>query len=313
MNAVVWADPEQAEFVRQVAERAGLTIVAAGSPEPSEGTRTAQALEVDAETDLRQALLRDGLGVVWFATALPLSADERRLVRERDVLVFSTEPRPSSLADASQPGENETSFFVPLMRRSPGFLAARDVFESFGEVRCINIAFRGGRGHGTLFARLFDAMDTVEAICGQAVQVDATLSGPTSSAPELLSALRGHLTANLRFSENRGACVAVSDSAGRWFRGVTILGEGGCLRIDDGSFEWIAPDGSRTDHHESKVGPDPVSIFAEQMRRRIDRLDASPPVVEMPIVLALCEATRLSARTGQPETPRKMLELMGRT
>src|SRR5690606_28493519 len=102
-----------------------------------------------------------------------------------------------------------------------------------------------------------------------------------------------------RFSENRGACVAVSDSAGRWFRGVTILGDGGCLRIDDGSFEWIAPDGSQMDHHEAAIETDAVSIFAEQMRRRIERRDSSPPVVEMPIVLALCEATRLSARTGQ--------------
>lgn len=312
MRTLVWAESEQTDFIASVCARANLQIIAAGSPDASDGAKIALELNAEAERDFRQALRRDELDVVWLAATQALAADDRRLVRERNISVFSSEPRPGSLAEVATGAEADPSIFLPLMRRSPGFQAARDVLDAFGEPRCVSVTFRCGRGQGSLFARLFDAMDMIEALCGQAVQIDSTLSSPNAIVPDQLSGLRGHLTANLRFSENRSACIAVSDNAGRWFRGVTVLGEGGCLRIDDAGFEWIAPDASLTDRHESSTPTDACSIFVEQIRRRLDRLDASPAVIEAPTVLALCEATRLSARTGGPETPRKMLELMGR-
>ena len=92
--------------------------------------------------------------------------------------------------------------------------------------------FRCGLGQGTLFSRLFDAMDLLQSICGPIESINASLSGPLERVPEDLHALHGHMTINLRFKPNRCACIALSNHAGNWFRGlleshgVEVVGEG---------------------------------------------------------------------------------------
>jgi hypothetical protein len=174
------------------------------------------------------------------------------------------------------------------------------------------VFFRGGLGHGTLTARLFDAMDVVLDLCGPIEAVNAALSGPLQNVPDELPDLRGHMTINIRFKPNRCACAALSDSAGGWFRGITVLGDGGCMRISETGFEWIGPDGTMIDQLHEPPQRTPGGQIGLQIRRVLDGKDHSQSPPDCLTLVTLCEAARLSCLTGQDETPAKLKEMLAR-
>jgi hypothetical protein len=251
--------------------------------------------------------------LLWLAAAQTVEADERRLVREVDLRTITCEPMPGSAAEVlADRREAATARFVPLMRQSPGFRAACEVFEPFGQRRSLSIFLGSASGQGTLFARLFDALDLVEVLAGAADALDAALWRPVPGIPETLGGLHGHMTLNVRFSDSRCACAALSDSAGRWFRQVILLGEGGCLRIDDASFEWISPEGETIDSHREPAALSPGALVALQARRILAGADPDDPCPDTARLLAMCEAARLSARTGEGENFHRMMEMLRR-
>jgi hypothetical protein len=293
----VWADPEQETLVEGVVRRGGFDLVTVLSP----------------ETESVRDLVRQDADLLWLAAPVAIGADERRLLREAAVPAISSVPMPGSVAEiADDPREAPAARFVPLMRHSPGYRAAREVFEQFGHRQCASIVAGSAGGEGTLFARLFDAMDLAQALCGPIKELGAALWRPRAGVPETLAGLAGHLTVNVRFADNRCVAAAVSDLAGRWFRQVTVWGEGGRLSIDDESFEWVSPEGRVIDSHreEGRLGPgDLVAIHARRLLEGADAADLPPDGARL---LAVCEAARLSARTGADEAPRKVLEMMKR-
>ncbi|MHC4306600.1 MAG: hypothetical protein ACYS15_19790 [Planctomycetota bacterium] len=294
---IAWADADQETLIEDAVRRGKFDLVAVVSP----------------ETENVRDLVRQDADLVWLAAPGAIAADERRLLREAAVPVISSVPMPGSVAEITDdPSEAESARFVPLMRRSPGYRAAREVFDQFGRRQSASIVAGSTAGEGTLFARLFDAMDLAENLCGPVKELGAALWRPLGGVPETLTGLAGHLTANVRFADNRCAAVAVSDLAGRWFRQVTVLGEGGRLSIDDGGFEWVSPDGELIDSHREKGRLGAGDLVAIHARRLLEGADAADLPPDSARLLAVCEAARLSARTGADEAPRKVLEMMKR-
>ncbi|MHC5007602.1 MAG: hypothetical protein ACYTGF_09630 [Planctomycetota bacterium] len=293
----VWADPEQETLVEGVVRRGGFDLVTVLSP----------------ETESVRDLVRQDADLLWLAAPVAIGADERRLLREAAVPAISSVPMPGSVAEiADDPREAPAARFVPLMRHSPGYRAAREVFEQFGHRQCASIVAGSAGGEGTLFARLFDAMDLAQALCGPIKELGAALWRPRAGVPETLAGLAGHLTVNVRFADNRCVAAAVSDLAGRWFRQVTVWGEGGRLSIDDESFEWVSPEGRVIDSHREEGRLEPGDLVAIHARRLLEGADAADLPPDGARLLAVCEAARLSARTGADEAPRKVLEMMKR-
>jgi len=309
---LAWADADQLSFVRSVADHPALELVSIGAEHTDSAIKLANALEVEREDDLRRAMQRDDFDLFWLACPLVLEPATAKLIRERRLRVMATQPHPASLADLANAEEAATVHFVPIMRRSPGYRATADILSDFGEPRCVNITMRCGHGQGNLFARLFDAMDIIDALCGEPEIIDAALVSPTPGVAEALADLHGHMTINIRFPENRCACVAISDRAGAWFRGVTILGEGGCLRINDDGFEWHSVDGELVDSHQALEPSSPGQLVAANIIRVLEQLDTTDAPPDAGKLLAMCEAAKLSCRTGEGETPRKMLKMMSR-
>jgi hypothetical protein len=314
-RTICWLSARQTDLVRDAAERAGLEIIAAGSSAKGQSAAVAQTIEArECVDDLRVALTEFEADVVLLASIEQVDEDilpALRTAAKQGVRLFSMEPLPPMLRDVTSDDERGLGEMTPAMRRSEGFRAAETFLPAFGEVRCVNVSFRAGPGEGSLAARLYSAMDVINRLCGQAEQIDAAIAGPGGTIPESLGSVQGHLTANLRFPENRAACVAMSDLGGAWSRGVTILGEGGCLRITDHSAQWIGPEGQIID----EVIADRVTSVGKLIGWYIDRsLDPVLPADTPPDhvgVLALCEAALLSARTGQGESPRKLRRLAG--
>ncbi len=308
---LAWADADQESLVRDVASHPAVDIVAVGSDSADAAARLSTNLGIDRIDDLRRASQHEQAQLLWIASPTHMEPALAKTLRERGWRCASCQPFPASLTDLPASPEDIAAIrFTPPMRRSDGFRAATDILADFGEARCVNVTMRSGTGQGGLFARLFDAVDVVESLCGVPEIIDAALVSRMSGVAEHLADLHGHMTINLRFPENRCACVAVSDQAGTWFRGVTVLGDGGCLRISDDGFEWIAESGEVLDSHESTSHISPGQLIAHQLVRMLEHRGETDAPPDASKLLAICEAARLSCRTGEGETPRKVLKML---
>jgi len=338
---LVWLRPAQASLVSAVAGRAGLRIVAAGSP-PTGGrggeTPVLEGLdEAERFSDLRQALTSSDAAFVLIAAPLSAGAvgdpveEERELLgllRSKERAAATLEPLPGAASRAPADGATAGGLpaIVPLLRDAPVMRAAMEAFEPFGPARTLTISMRSGAGHGSLAARLVDAALLVQTMLGEPESIDASVVTPVSASgvheapPTSLARLHGDLTANIRFAGARAASLSLSDRAGRWFRGLTLIGEKGCLRLDESGFDLTDPDGAVVDSTKVEGTKRPkgeaesvdgaaAGAIAEAVVRLLDaRAQAAAPV-DLAGVLAIGEAALLSARTGQGESPSTILRM----
>jgi hypothetical protein len=309
---LVWADLSQVPLIRDALAQSGATIAAVGSDTPAAAADVARSLDVPAAGDLRASLHDCEFDLLWLASSVPVTEDERRLVRQLGLQCISSEPPPPVHGEPeSDAPAARAPRLVPLMRNSPGYRAASEAIEQLGRRHCVTISMRSGPGEGTLAARLIDAMDIVDLLCGMPQTIDAALAGPLQGVPDSMADLRGHMTANMRFLENLCACVAVSDSAGRWFRGINILGEAGSLRITDAGFDLIAPGGEVLESHvEAFISPG--RLIGMEIGRLAEQAGWPQQPLDQSRLLGWCEAARLSCRTAEAEDPQKVLEVLSR-
>jgi len=331
-RALCWLDPGQVGLVQDVAGRASLEIVGVGAPTMDGASRIASQLDAEPFSDFRQALtstdaalLLLGVAPDSLEAALTDASSPVRTAIARGVRIVSLEPVPTSVVEAHAWAQQRSPVplhLAPLLRNAPGFAAAMDALESFGAVRTVSFAARCGAGQGSLAARLVDAMDAVATLLGEPEAVDAAIAGPHAAsglrlaAGDSLRQLTGDLTAHLRFPDDRAAVVVLSDQAGRWFRGVTMLGPKGCFRLDERGFEWIDLEGATVDssgQSQSESGEDAgaARAVAEQIERLLDPRAPAPARLDLVRALALAEAALLSARTAQPESPQTILKMSG--
>src|SRR5690606_28997376 len=124
--------------------------------------------------------------------------------------------------------------------------------------------------------------------------------------------------AHARMPDGSSAVLQISDRAADERRYLHVLGQSAELRITDTGYDLRHADGSVVDRSEpAPTGIPFVDLIASQWRPLLSRPDLASPAAtgtpphRDPDALACCLACLLSARTGQPESPRKLLE-MGR-
>lgn len=313
---IIWARPEQETLLRDAIREAELELLAVGSDTPDGTGALSQMFQVERLGDLRQVIRRTDVDLLWLASPAPIEEAERRLIREMDFLTISSEPRPGDIATlAIHPDDVAPEVFMPLMRRSESFQSALQILETHSPPQGILLSFRSRVGEGTLFARLFDAMDLIDQLCGEVESVSATLAESGLSVttarppiPETLMNLRGHMSLNVHFGDNRCASALLSNCTDSWYRSVTMLTDDGSLHLTDSGCGWSGDDG---EIHE--YAPTPVSagvLVGRQIKRLRENLKHPDPPPNYPRLLALCEAARLSCRTGQSESPSRMLAML---
>lgn len=343
---MLWIEPSQASLAQVVARQAGLRIVGLGVT-----TSARDSLNQIAESfglseigsDWRETIaVPDAAAAVFFTSlstapspsgerATPIdSAELHAQLRQRSIAGVSLEPCPASLAELGQLQAGDRRSAIPsgpLLAHARGFGDAAELSSSLGVARTLSIAYRCGPSQGSLGARLFDAMHLVHQLLGVPDVIDASVVTPGARpglriAPaEDLRFLRGDLTANLRYAGPLAASLSLSDRAGRWFRGATLISEGGSLRISETGLEHFDPTGRLLDdalEHPAPPSPQddllaaPGTAMAEFITRSLDPHAPKSPPVDHAAVLSMCEAAMLSARTGQPESP-SMLQRIART
>lgn len=331
-QAIVWLRPEQADLGRRLIDALDLDVVAAGSGGTSRN-RPGEMFGCAMSDDFRRTLSEAPDAAL---VLLSIGEDERdalthpsslaRGVMESTSPILTIEPIAGSLREMRRWSDESPAFFArvgrsPSLLASPGGMSAIESLESFGRVRSIDLACRAGAREVSLAALLLDAMEFVSATLGEPESIGASMSGVDAisglriSAGDSFLSMAGDLTAHLRYSDDRAAAISLSDCAGAWSRGVTLLGPGGCIRFDDERFEWIDPSGSTLDDSFSPIAEPPMyeALAAQQAQRFFGKQGAGAPTptVRLLEAYAFVEAAHLSARTGQPESPATIRRMAG--
>jgi hypothetical protein len=328
-RTAIWLDPGQELLARDVAARAGLQVVAAGTPHAGRNAPAPGALaetlgaerplsdirstlaDAGAALDVRCVLILSRDGVT--AAELPALA----AAQSRRVLVAGLEPAPGRLGDlAAAPRPALARPFdacrpLARFRGVPAIRHVRDTLAAFGPIGSALVRCEGSGAEGSLGSRVMDALDLLHDLLGEPESVYAAATAPGEAGHESdLSRWTGDASLTARYADGAVAGVFASER-GAWGREATLVGEGGVLRLTEGAFEWRGPGGDVRDSwtapaHEAGAA---AAIAASVMRMLDPHAPVEPPI-DGESILAAAHAAVLSARTRSAESPATMRRMI---
>jgi predicted dehydrogenase len=307
---IVWTDPARLPLVQDVLGRMkGVQLVAVGGPRKVNLTELAESYGAKAVDDFRAIVRQHAAKFLLLATSQGVTRADLQQARAAGMQVIAIEPPLMELAPL-EPGLPEVLITAPWFRLSRSWLSAAEPQQALGQIRGMHLTQLAPPEAGSLYARLYDALDTLVHFRGVPESIDAALTGPLTQPPDDLRALTGHLTAHLRFGSDASATLLVSDRAAAWHRRLIALGSEGQLTLEDSGYRLITREGKELDSlaaHDA-APPDPAEMIAAQWQRHIDN-PAALPASDALAVIACCQAALLSCRTGEHESPAKLLHM----
>lgn len=280
-HLVAWINPSQEALLKAVVKEAKLKLVAVGSSNKDDGAALSATLKVERCDDIRTMATQfdDAFFLIGEAGAYEHSLCELLQHRTKPTITITPLSGEIDLL-MHEAGKTPAAKFVPLMRRSIGFGQILDETDQFGMPAAAHCTVLCSPHEGTLWSRLFDAMDFVDHYLGAPDLVHAFHSG--GNIPDEPNKLRGHMTVQLRFGDQRCATLFLSDQSS-WKREVLVLSDNHSVTVDDGDVSLA-----------SLI----AAGFSEEQTQH---------TADAPRILALCEAARLSCLTGNSEQPSKVL------
>ena len=318
-EVTIWADAPGSIAVGSVLDLMGaaVTPIGIGGLRVSEVDDLARRLDCPRYDDLRQLLVDKPARFLLLATLQSATPEELATALNQGTTILALEPVAGDLvgldalrsARKALAGTGVGIVMLPDFQQSPGFLSAADPREVLGNQRLISFESIGSRGMGSLYARLYDGWQTVLSFADLPETIDASLLG-MPQIPDDLPEMTGRIAAHARMSTGGTALLQVADHGSEHRRSMTVLGQQGQLRLTDAGYELRGQDAEPLDQAQQ---PGPMSfadLVAGQWRRLLDRSPGTHSTPDtMQHTLACCLATLLSARTGQPESPNKLLQL----
>ena len=281
-SLVAWIAPNQCNLVSDVADATGLSLMAVGTSKQTDRSDISTSLQVDSCDDIRSMITGFDDSILWIAEPSAYDITLCDLLRHRTMSTVTTTPLSGSMDElVAESGKPPAAKYVPLFRRSAGYGEATDDIEQFGQPTSAHCTMLCSIVEGTLWSRLFDAMDFINSLFGTPEIVQAFLH--STRIPDEPSDLRGDMTVNLQFQQQRCATLLLSDQSS-WKRESLMISE---------NHSFVIGDGNAT----------PSKLIADGI------LGGESTVADAPRVLALCEAARLSCLTGSSEQPSRVLEM----
>lgn len=325
--------------------------VAIGGPRVAEIDRLARAWGCPHEDDFRQLLRDRPAPFALLASMNGVDHEDLVALLSQGATVLSTEPiaadfdhliepdphlnKPSlplssgktadpdgvttQSATVSAPIKTGGVVWVPAMERSLGWQRAAEATQEVGSIQLLSFSSLGRPGDCSLFARLYDGWRLAVELIGLPEEIDASLTGPLREVPENPRGLTGHVGIHARMGNGRTAVIQVSDRAARLGRELSLIGDRGHLKISDHGYDLFDSTGQRLDGHRPTRQKNSryAELIALHWKHLIDNPPTpstapKPPATPEAHILACCLACLLSARTGDPESPRKLLQLHNR-
>lgn len=327
-EAVIWTDAARAPLAQRIVGHMGASVqvIGLGGARAAEVTALARAYDSPVQDDFRKLIIDRPAAFILLMTMDGLTREDLAAAAARGATVLTIEPplaalehaAPSRGSDAAPEsprgaaGQAGAVTMLPAFVRGAGWISAADPHEHIGTAQLVSFTSFGLPGECSLFARLYDAWRTVLHFTALPESVDTSLVSVLDASPDNPRAATGHLALHARLAGNAAALIEVSDRGVVPRRGLHALADKGRLEIDDNAYSLTSPDGKAMDHATPVARPDFAGLIAASWNRFVTRPDlaASDGSGDQAIhTLACCLASLLSARTRQPESPRKLLAL----
>lgn len=328
------------EFLLSVGPRAGSAARGVTSSGSSESASAIDLLWIASAADIRfaedpsmlaamRACIARGVPVLSSA-AVPGSLFE--FVSSQDPVLIAGPQDSGAAADAaSVSAATLWPEMFPRFRLSGPFIDVASELESFGRTGAVHMQHVGSAVQASAGARLIDTLDTIAYLLGEPEDIYAAYAPAADAAPrhataklsaaahgpslQTVRALRGTLSATLRYSDGRGASLLVSDCAGLWSRTLTLLGDGstdtgGRLTVTSTGIDWVDRAGAPLERRRparrrgdiDRIG-EATLAFADALSPIGRQQTRMHPPINHPMVLSMAGAAILSATTGEPESP----------
>ena len=320
-EVTIWTDAAHAPLCATLMNlmASALKPIGVGGPPAAEVSQLAKDLGCQPHDDLRKLLVDHPAAYLLLASLESVTPDDLAAVTEQGTTVLTLEPIAGDLQGLSAEqklGSGNAAagriLQAPTFAQSPGFLSAADPSELLGDRRAIRFTSDGQPGHGSLFARLFDAWLTVLSFTLIPESIDASLVSQSTDVPEELRLLEGTLQAHARVAGNSAVLLEVTDTATDTRRELRVQGDDASLHITDSAYTLTGPDNKTLDDAQANGPNGFVDMLAAQWRKLLDRpLSPATPMQanQRAEAMACCLACLLSIRTGQPESPGKLLQM----
>lgn len=323
IQTAVWLRPEQAGFVRAVADLAGLTIVAAGSPDSSTGTAAASELGCDHIGDLNALLRGSPPPLVLLADPGRFGAGrgdaEAALAAEASgAKIVTLGPAPASAIElysdgwakprsGREPYRAIENLYRPA--RAPVWRTTADMLEHFGPVRSCAIGAALPSDAGGLGTLMLGTIELARQITGDpdtvyAAHAPSIAGGGLHAAPgDTLRSLSGDAHITLR-GPTALCTLRLTSGAPRATLVARFDGPQGAIVAFDDAIGWWGPDGAERDRATGlgSEAMDATELTARAIERCLDPTSQGSRF-DTEGVLTVAQAALLSMTTGQAERP----------
>ncbi|QDU70849.1 hypothetical protein [Mucisphaera calidilacus] len=312
---VVWTDRAHERLIEATlaALGSGWRILGVAGPAASPPDRLATNAGLRCLDDLRSLVIDHPARVALISSSDTPTLDELDEATERCDVVVLTESLASDLASCTDHKKRlgprlDRILYAPRFSECPGMLAATEPTSVLGEPRMVTCEICLARCETRLATGLFHAWQSVLESQEMPEEVSASLVG---GQVEPANQIRGSLAIAGRLAGAGSSLIAVSDQTGRWERRMRMIGPDGSLEVTDDGYRLLDADGSIMDRAgEPESRRTQADLIAHQLARLVEGPgygQGGSDSVER--VTACCEATILSLRTGQSESPAKLLQL----
>ena len=324
-KVLVWTDSNRVKLVKDALSgiESEIAVSGVGGARENDVLDLAAHYEVDFADDLRQFLVDHQADYLLLAMSRPLDLEDVLIVMDAGVTLLTLEPLAGELHDLGKIEAKVNTggidaighvMRMPMFTMGPGYLSAASPQEVLGNRCVVSYESCGLYDTSSLFARLYDAWFTVLRFIEMPETVDASLIGPMKELPDHIVNITGTMSVHARLADGGSVLLQVSDRTGQNHRVLHVIGEEAELRVTNTGYDLRHPDGSVIDHQDEKAEqPDYVKLIVSQWKRLIEAKDRGEDSArELPSskqVLASCLACLLSARTGQPESPIRLLQM----
>ena len=327
-RVTIWTDAPRAATVLQVLKHMGAAVIpiGVGGPRLAQVDQLAKTFNCPREDDLRKLLVETPASFVLLATMRDVATEDLAYATASGAVVLTFEPIWADLDQLAQSGRTGKSKHQPIKTESIvhlprfdhclGWARAADPMTVLGTPRLAAFSTYGGPDSPSLFARLYDAWQMLRRLAPLPESVDASLIGHDEHVPDSLPQMTGHLAVHARLTDgerNAAAVIEASDQVPAESRQLRLVADKGQLLVNDNSYALHDEHGQLLDALEpASPGAEYARLIAQQWQRMLELSQTPLPHhdrAEDRDLLACCRACLLSARTRQPESPRKLLEL----
>lgn len=321
-EVVIWTDHATAPVLGQLMDLMASAVkpIAVGGPRGAAIHELATALDCPSHDDARHMIVAHPAPFVLIGGCdLPAAEHLSAACDNGSVILTTSTPADSlqqlkAIEQATVRGQESRLVYLPAFTQSPGMMSSTDPQQAVTQVRSLAMDCTSAPGEASLYSLLFDAWISALAFVSMPDSIDAALVTQGNNAiGDSLHQLAGDMGVHARIADQVTLVMRLSDQSARFSRSLHIIDAEAQIIIHDHGYELLGKGRGVLEQSPPQTSqPTYVDLMARQWRRLLDRpgyVGTQSPGPGLSQAIACCRACWLSCRTGDPESPVKLLEM----